>query len=191
MSRIGNMPVVLPEKVKVDIKGNDIVVSGPLGTVKRKFDPRISVAVENNNIVVKTEFPELGAIHGTTRAIINNMVRGVTAKFEKKLEIQGVGYKSQLTGKKLVMQLGYSHPVEFNIPADVDITVDQKGLIITLQSCDKEQLGFIASHIRRSKPPDPYKGKGVRYVGEYIKKKPGKSAVGVGTVAGAAGGAKK
>jgi len=191
MSRIGNKPVTLPEKVKVNINGNEIVVSGPLGSVKRKFDPRISVAVENNNVIVKTDSPELGAIQGTTRALINNMVRGVTAKFEKKLEIQGVGYKSQLTGKKLIMQLGYSHPVEFNIPADVDIAIDQKGLIITLQSCDREKLGFIASYIRNSKSPDPYKGKGVRYVGEYVKKKPGKAAVGAGTVAGAAGGAKK
>ena len=191
MSRIGNQPVALPDKVKVNINGNEISVTGPLGSVKRKFDTRISVAVENNNVIVKTPSVELSPIQGTTRALINNMVQGVTVKYQKKLEIQGVGYKSQLTGKKLVMQLGYSHPVEFNIPADVDIALDQKGLVITLQSCDKEKLGYISSLIRNSKTPDPYKGKGVRYQGEYIKKKPGKAAVGAGTAAGAGGGAKK
>ena len=191
MSRIGNQPVPLPEKVKVTVNGCEVAVAGPLGSVKRNFDPRMSVSVENNNVVVKIGSPELGAIQGTTRAIINNMVLGVTKKFEKKLEIQGVGYKSQMTGRKLVMQLGYSHPVEFDIPAEVDITLDAKGLAITLQSCDREKLGFIASRIRDSKSPDPYKGKGVRYAGEYIKKKPGKAAVGAGTAGAAAGGAKK
>jgi large subunit ribosomal protein L6 len=120
------------------------------------------------------------------------MVQGVIAPFEKKLEIQGVGYKSQLAGKKLTLQVGYSHPVEFNIPDGVDITTDPKGLLITLKSTDKEKLGLVASQIRQSKEPDSYKGKGVRYYGEYIKKKPGKSAIGVGAPgAGGAAPAKK
>ncbi|MBN1384944.1 MAG: 50S ribosomal protein L6 [Elusimicrobia bacterium] len=190
MSRVGNKPIPIPNNVKVNVKDNEISVSGPAGTLKRNFSPVISVTVDKNNIVVKRNSEEHKAVHGTTRAHINNMVKGVVTPFEKKLEIYGVGYKSQLAGKKLTMQLGYSHPVEFDIPQDIDIAVDPKGISITLKSADKEKLGLIASKIRRTKDPDSYKGKGIRYFGEYIKKKPGKAAIGVGA-AGAVGGAKK
>jgi large subunit ribosomal protein L6 len=141
--------------------------------------------------MVKKKNESADVVQGTIRSIINGMVQGVLTKFEKKLEIQGVGYKAQLAGRKLTLQLGYSHPVEFEVPQDVEIAIDPKGLQIVLKSCDKERIGFFASQIRLSKSPDPYKGKGVRYAGEHIRKKPGKSAVGAGTVGGAAGGAKK
>jgi len=192
MSRIGNSPIPVPSNVKIQILGNEISVAGPVGTLKRKFRPEISVKVENNAIILKRNSEDFKAIHGTTRSIINNMVSGVVTPFEKKLEIQGVGYKSQLAGKKLTLQVGYSHPVEINIPEGVDISLDPKGLQISLKSADKEKLGMVASQIRHSKDPDSYKGKGVRYSGEYIKKKPGKAAIGVGAPGAApAGGAKK
>lgn len=190
MSRIGNSPILIPNNVKVDITGNEISVTGPAGTLKRKFRPEIEVLAENNSIIVKRSSEDVKAIHGTTRSIINSMVKGVVVPFEKKLEIQGVGYKSQLTGKKLTLHLGYSHPVELNIPDGVDITLDPKGLLITLKSADKEKMGMLASQIRRSRKPDSYKGKGVRYLGEYIKKKPGKAAIGIGAP-GAVGGTVK
>jgi len=188
MSRIGNSPIPIPNNVKIDITRNEISVAGPAGTLKRKFRPEISIKTENNSIVVKRSSDDFKAIHGTTRALINNMVQGVVTPFEKKLEIQGVGYKSQLAGKKLTLLAGYSHPVEFIIPDGVNIATDPKGLQIVLKSADKEKLGMVASKIRHSKNPDSYKGKGVRYSGEYIKKKPGKSAIGIGAP-GAAGAA--
>ncbi|MDD5687336.1 MAG: 50S ribosomal protein L6 [Elusimicrobia bacterium] len=190
MSRIGNSPIPIPNNVKVSIVGNEITITGPAGTLKRNFVPVVSVIVDNNNIIVKRSSDEYKAVHGTTRAIINGMVQGVVTPFEKKLEIQGVGYKAQLAGKKLTLQLGYSHPVEFTIPPEIDIVLDPKGLLITLKSVDKEKLGLIASKIRISKEPDAYKGKGVRYFGEYIKKKPGKAAIGVGATGGAGGAGK-
>ena len=192
MSRIGNSPIPVPSNVKIQISGNEISVAGPVGTLKRKFRPEITVKVENNSIILKRNSEDFKAIHGTTRSLINNMVTGVVTPFEKKLEIQGVGYKSQLAGKKLTLQVGYSHPVEVMIPEGVDIVLDPKGLQISLKSADKEKLGMVASQIRHSKDPDSYKGKGVRYSGEYIKKKPGKAAIGVGAPGAApAGGAKK
>ena len=192
MSRIGNSPIPVPSNVKIQISGNEISVAGPVGTLKRKFRPEITVKVENNSIILKRKSEDFKAIHGTTRSLINNMVTGVVTPFEKKLEIQGVGYKSQLAGKKLTLQVGYSHPVEVMIPEGVDIVIDPKGLQISLKSADKEKLGMVASQIRHSKDPDSYKGKGVRYSGEYIKKKPGKAAIGVGAPGAApAGGAKK
>ncbi|MFH1541348.1 MAG: 50S ribosomal protein L6 [Elusimicrobiota bacterium] len=192
MSRIGNSPIPIPSSVKINIANNEILVVGPAGKLARKFHPEISIKIEDNSIILKRSSDDFKAVHGTTRAHVFNMVQGVVTPFEKKLEIQGVGYKSQLAGKKLTLQVGYSHPVEFNIPDGVDITTDPKGLLITLKSVDKEKLGMIASQIRQSKEPDSYKGKGVRYLGEHIKKKLGKSAIGVGASGAAAtGGAKK
>ena len=193
MSRIGNKPVPIPSNVKVNINGNEISVAGPAGTLKRNFPHVVNFSVENNSVIVKRKSDENKAVHGTVRAIINNMVTGVAVPFEKKLEIQGVGYKAALAGKKLTIQAGYSHPIIFDIPADIDIVVDPKGLSIILKSANKEKLGLIASKIRISKGPDAYKGKGIRYAGEYIKKKPGKAAIGVGGVgaAGASAGGKK
>jgi len=191
MSRIGNKPIPIPNNVKINLAGNEVSVTGPAGNLKRSFPPVVSFSIENNSLIVKRKSEEYKALHGTARAIINNMVIGVSNLFEKKLEIQGVGYKAQLTGKKLTIQAGYSHPIEFDIPADINIEVDPKGLIITLKSVDKEKLGLIASKIRLSKEPDAYKGKGIRYAGEYIKKKPGKAAIGVGGIGAAGAGAKK
>ncbi|MEW6557713.1 MAG: 50S ribosomal protein L6 [Elusimicrobiota bacterium] len=191
MSRIGNKPIPIPDNVKVNITGSEVSVTGPAGTLRKIFQPEISVSIENNTIVVKRESDDFTALHGTTRAIINNMVKGVVTPFEKKLEIQGIGYKAQLTGKKLTLFVGYSHPVEFNIPDNTDVAVDPKGLVITLKSADKEKLGLIASQIRQTKEPDSYKGKGIRYLGEYIKKKPGKAAIGIGATGAVGGSAKK
>lgn len=192
MSRIGRSPIPVPNNVKINITGSEISVAGPAGTLKRAFRPEISINLENNSLIIKRSSDNFKALHGTTRSIINNMVKGVVTPFEKKLEIQGVGYKSQLAGKKLTLQVGYSHSVEFVIPEGVDIALDPKGLMITLKSADKEKLGLVASRIRHSKDPDSYKGKGVRYQGEYIKKKPGKAAIGVGAPGAApSGGGKK
>jgi len=191
MGRIGNKPIILPANVKVAVKENEITITGPAGSVKKKFDPGLSIVVENNVLSVRKNTEAAEIVQGTIRSIINGMVQGTLNKFEKKLELQGVGYKAQLAGRKITLLVGYSHPVEFEVPQDVEITVDPKGLQIVLKSCDKEKIGFFASQIRMSKDPDPYKGKGVRYAGEHIRKKPGKSAVGAGTAGGAAGGAKK
>ncbi|OQA90501.1 MAG: 50S ribosomal protein L6 [Elusimicrobia bacterium ADurb.Bin231] len=194
MSRIGDKPVVFPASVKITINNGNVTVAGPVGTVVKQFDPRVTVSVENGILTVKpVTINGSDAMQGTVRAIINNMVSGVQKKYEKKLEITGVGYKAQLAGSKLTLLLGYSHPVEFDIPKEIEAAVDPKGISITLKSPDKEKLGFFASQIRMSKSPDPYKAKGVKYAGERIAKKPGKSAIGAGGAgaAGSAGGGAK
>ena len=191
MSRIGNKPIPIPDKVKVSVNGKEVSISGPAGNLKRTISPFVSVSVDKGILTVKRDSDEHKAVHGTTRAILNNMVTGVVTPFEKKLEIQGIGYKAALAGKKLTLNVGYSHPVEIIIPSDMEITVDPKGVLLSLKSADREKLGLIASKIRISKDPDAYKGKGVRYAGEYIKKKPGKAAIGVGSAGAAGGGAKK
>lgn len=177
MSRIGRLPVTVPSNVKVDIQGSMVKVQGPQGELSRQFSPSMDITVENNQILVKrpTDSPEHRALHGTTRAVINNMVTGVSTGFNIVLEIDGVGYRAELDGEKLVLYLGYSHPVIIEPPAGVKFEVDTKTRQVKILGRDKEQIGQVATNIRSYRPPEPYHGKGIKYAGEKIRRKAGKS----------------
>jgi large subunit ribosomal protein L6 len=179
MSRIGRKPVALPSGVEVDIKGNLVTVKGSKGELKYKFLPEVTVTVEGSNIIVarKDDSDDARARHGLTRVLINNMVIGVSEGYEKKLEIIGVGYKAQVKGKVLVLNLGHSHPINFDIPAGIEILQDEKNKnLVTVKGIDKQLVGQVASDIRELRPPEPYKGKGVRYTDEFVRRKAGKAA---------------
>ena len=178
MSRIGRKPVPLPNNVKCNIQNKDILIEGPKGKLNFQIPEGIKVEIENNQIIVKRESDEkrIRALHGLTRAIINNMVTGVTWGFQKELEIVGVGYRAQVQGKKLVMQLGFSHPVEYPIPEGITIETPKPTTII-VKGIDKQKVGEVAAEIRSYYPPEPYKGKGIRYRGEYVRRKAGKAGV--------------
>ncbi|MDN6625935.1 MAG: 50S ribosomal protein L6 [Pisciglobus halotolerans] len=176
MSRIGNKIITLPEGVEVTQNGKDVTVKGPKGELTRSIDPRITMTISDNEITFDrpNESKEMRTIHGTTRANINNMVVGVTVGFEKSLEMIGVGYRAQLQGNKLVLNVGLSHPVEFN-PAE-GITVEvPKATTIVVKGTNKEHVGELAANIRGIRPPEPYKGKGIRYTDEYVRRKEGKT----------------
>ena len=178
MSRIGRMPIPLPEGVSVDIKGNHVVVKGPKGTLSRDFHPDMEVAVEDGQLSVRrpTEQRHHKALHGLTRALLNNMVLGVTEGFQKQLEVQGVGYRVDLQGdQSLMLQLGFSHNVRIAPPEGIKFDVDSRTKVITVDGIDKELVGQVAAEIRAWRPPEPYKGKGIRYVGEYVRHKAGKA----------------
>ncbi len=185
MSRIGRKPIPIPNNVKVSLNGNVISITGPKGTITWEIPSGIQCSIENNNIVVRrtSELPEVKAKHGLARAKINNMVIGVVNPFVKMLDIVGVGYKADLNGRKLVLSLGFSHPVEFTLPDGIDAKVE-KGTRIILSGIVKEQVGEVAASLRRLRPPDSYKGKGIRYVDEQITLKPGKAVTGAGAGAG-------
>ncbi len=176
MSRIGRKPIPILEKVKVEVKDGVVYVEGPKGKLSLKLDPLINVKVEDNKIVVerKNDSKRAKSMHGTTRALINNMVTGVKEGFKKGLEIVGTGYKAQLKGNTLVLQLGFSHPVEVNIPEDLKVTVEGQNKIF-VEGVDKQRVGQFAASIRAIFPPEPYKGKGIRYIGEEVRKKLGKA----------------
>ena len=171
MSRIGKKPIKIPEKVKVTIEGQKVLVEGPKGKLERKLRPEIGVKIENNEIVVfpKIETKKTKALWGTTRQIIFNMVEGVTKGFEKKLEIKGLGYKAQLEGKTLILHVGFSHPVKVEIPEGINVSVEKN--IISVSGIDKELVGQVAAKIKQVKPAEPYKEKGIKYVGEKIRRK--------------------
>lgn len=176
MSRIGKIPVHVPEKVKVDIKEHTIHVEGPKGKVTKTFSPVVKLTFANNTVTVspvdKTRFAD--AMFGTARSVIASMVKGVTEGYVKDLEIQGVGFKAALKGKQLDLALGYSHPILFDIPEGIKITVtDQTKLKV--EGADKQLVGAVAANIRAFYPPEPYKGKGVRLVGEHVRRKEGKT----------------
>lgn len=177
MSRIGRMPVVVPASVKVDIQGTHITVKGPLGEMDRIFSPSIGVSMENGEVIVQrsSDIPTHRALHGTTRALLANMVTGVSTGFVKVLEIDGVGYRAEMSGANLVLYVGYSHPVTFEPPAGISFEVDTKTRQVKIKGFDKEQIGQVAADIRKIRPPEPYKGKGIRYAGEKIRRKAGKS----------------
>ena len=177
MSRIGKLPVPVPGGVTVDIS-DQIKVKGPKGALSQAVVDLVTVKVENNEIVVtrKDDSKPSRANHGLMRALINNMVVGVTTGFEKKLQIIGVGYRADVRGKNLVMNLGFSHPIEYAIPEGITIEVDAKANIVSVKGADKQQVGQVASEIRSYRQPDHYKGKGVRYVDEQVRIKAGKSA---------------
>jgi large subunit ribosomal protein L6 len=175
MSRIGKKPIALPKGVTVNVKDGTIAVKGPKGELKRPVPPHVKVAADASTVTVSREANEgpARAAHGLTRALINNMVLGVTAGFERKLEVNGVGYRFEVAGDKLTMALGFSHPVVYQLPKGVAAKVDKNTLI--LSSIDKDVLGQTAAKVRSFKPPEPYKGKGIKYVEETIKRKVGKT----------------
>jgi large subunit ribosomal protein L6 len=177
MSRIGKQPIAVPDGVEVSIEPDLVKVKGPKGELQERVSTEISIAQENGEIVVtrSTDRGEHRALHGLTRSLIANMVEGVTNGFEKRLEIQGVGYRAQLQGNKLVLALGYSHPVEVNAPDGIDFEVPQPTRI-TVRGISKQVVGEVAAIIRKQRPPEPYKGKGIRYEGEYVARKVGKRA---------------
>jgi large subunit ribosomal protein L6 len=177
MSRIGNKPVAIPSAVKVAVSGRTVHVEGPKGKLAFEHRPEIAVAVDGSNVVVsrKQEDRQSRALHGLTRSVINNMVTGVQAGYEKKLEIVGVGYLAQLKGQTLHLRVGYANEIKFPVPKGVEVTCpDQTHVVI--RGCDKQQVGQFAAEVRSARKPEPYKGKGIRYEGEQIKLKPGKAA---------------
>lgn len=176
MSRIGKQPVAIPPKVKVDVKGQIILIEGPKGKLNFDLPRRTAAKVENGHVLVSRdgEDAQARALHGLCRAIINNMVKGVSDGFVKKLEIQGVGFKAAVQGQNVSMVLGYSHPISYPIPDQVKVTVEENTKI-TIEGPDRQKVGQVAAELRSFYPPEPYKGKGVRYAGEHVKRKEGKT----------------
>jgi large subunit ribosomal protein L6 len=184
MSRIGKMPIALPKGVEVKVEGGKITVKGPKGTLTRMLPPVISAVVEGDHIIVKRSGEEsnMKALHGLFRMLIANMVTGVSSGFERRLELSGVGYRAAKQGNKLSLQLGYSHPVTFDPPAGIEFKVEGQDKVI-VSGADKELVGQMASIIKLSKRIEPYKLKGIKYAGEFIKKKAGKAAKAAGAAA--------
>jgi large subunit ribosomal protein L6 len=177
MSRIGRMPVSIPQGVSVDVQKNSVRVKGPKGEISRTFDPAMQIKLEDNTIVVQrpTDHRRHRSLHGLTRALLNNMVVGVSQGFARRLEIQGVGYRAELQGKNLVLNVGYSHPVVIEPPDGISFEVEKGYRAVSVMGADKEMVGEVAARIRRVRPPEPYKGKGIRYSGEYVRRKAGKA----------------
>ena len=179
MSRIGKMPITLPAKVTVSVdKGNLVTVTGPKGTLKQQFDPDMTIQVEDGAVKITrpTDQRNHRAQHGLTRALMANMVQGVSVGFARRLEIRGVGYRAEKRGSNLVLSVGKSHTVEY-VPPTPDITfdVDKDGRFFTITGIDKARVGELAAEVRRTRPPEPYQGKGIRYQGEYVRQKAGKT----------------
>ena len=176
MSRIGKKPIAIPQGVKVEIKDRNVLIEGPKGKLQRPLAPRINAESKDNKVLVSRvgDSKVDKSMHGLYRALINNMIIGVTTGYTKELEIQGVGFKAQLQGAKLTMNLGFSHPVVFTIPEGIKIETPKPTNII-IRGIDKEKVGEIAAEIRAVYPPEPYKGKGIRYTGEHVRKKVGKA----------------
>jgi len=177
VSRIGRLPVVVPKGVEVVIKGSSVRVKGPKGELKRIFPADMQISLEEGEISVQrpSDAPTHRALHGMTRALINNMVVGVSSGFEKILEINGVGYRAELRDKNLVLYVGYSHPVVVEPPEGISFDADSRTRQIKVMGHDKEMVGQIAANIRKVRPPEPYKGKGIKYLEEKIRRKAGKS----------------
>jgi large subunit ribosomal protein L6 len=177
VSRIGRKPIEIPDGVEIDVKPGAVKVKGPKGELDQDLSSDMKVAIENETLTVErpTDRGEHRALHGLTRSLIANMVEGVTDGFERRLEIQGVGYRAQLKGKALEMALGYSHPVTIQAPESIEFEVPQPTEVI-VRGIDKQLVGETAARIRKSRPPEPYKGKGVRYAGEHVARKVGKRA---------------
>jgi len=176
MSRIGKQPIVIPPQVKVEIKGRQVAVQGPKGKLDLTLPPRTSAKIAAGQLLVSRESDSAQdkAYHGLSRALLNNMIKGVSQGFVKKLEIQGVGFKASVTGKTVTMNLGYSHPINYDLPEQVKVVVEDNTKI-TVEGPDRQKVGQVASDLRAFYPPEPYKGKGVRYVGEHVVRKEGKT----------------
>ncbi|WP_059174137.1 50S ribosomal protein L6 [Bacillus sp. FJAT-27445] len=175
MSRIGKKPIEIPAGVTVALDNHTVTVKGPKGELVRSFSPEISILVEDNTVTITrpSDVKEIRALHGTTRAVLSNMVEGVSKGFEKGLELVGVGYRASKQGNKLVLNVGYSHPVEIEPETGLEIEVPANTKVI-VKGNDKERVGALAANIRGVRPPEPYKGKGIRYEGEVVRRKEGK-----------------
>jgi len=176
MSRIGKKPIVIPKSVKVDVHPGAVEIQGPKGKLRQAFPAGIGFELDGDQLKARTlhDDPQLGKFHGLARSLVANAVRGVTEGFRKDLDIVGVGYRAEVKGKQVVFALGYSHPIVFEIPAGIEVAID-KQTHITVTGVDRQQVGQVAANIRRLRKPDPYKQKGVRYTGEVLKKKAGKT----------------
>ena len=177
MSRIGKKPIAVPDGVEIDVEPGMVSVKGPKGELSQAVSPDMRVSQDNGTLTVErpTDRGEHRALHGLTRSLIANMVEGVTDGFERRLEIQGVGYRANLRGRNLEMSLGYSHPVSIEAPEGIEFEVPQPTEVV-VRGIDKQLVGEMAARIRKSRPPEPYKGKGVRYAGEHVARKVGKMA---------------
>lgn len=178
MSRIGKLPVDIPEGVDVNISRDVVEVKGVKGTMSKKFPKVVTVKVDQEQVLVnvKNDTKRSREMHGTTRALISNMIKGVSEGWTRKLEIVGTGYKAESSGNKITLIVGYSHPVEIEMPEGISVKVEKTN--ITLEGIDKELVGQMAAKIRKVRPPEPYKGKGIKYEDEFIRRKPGKAAKG-------------
>ncbi len=176
MSRIGKQPIAIPAKVKVEVKGQQVFVEGPKGKLNWLLPRHTSIKVDKGQVLVSREgeTDEVKALHGLSRALVNNMVRGVSEGFVKKLEIQGVGFKAAVQGKAVNLNLGYSHPINYPIPDQIKVTVEENTKL-TIEGPDRQMVGQVAAEIRSFYPPEPYKGKGVRYADERVVRKEGKT----------------
>jgi len=177
VSRIGLMPIPIPDGVEVQIEGARVRVKGPKGELEQGFRSEIAIKEEDGSLRLTRESdePQVRALHGLTRALLNNMVVGTTEGFEKSLEVHGVGYRAELKGSTLVLNVGFSHSVEIQAPGGIQFEVDTRAGSIKVMGIDKQLVGQVASDVRKVRPPEPYKGKGIRYVGEYVRRKAGKA----------------
>lgn len=176
MSRIGKKPIPLPKGVSYSVEGNVVTVKGPKGSVANHLPAGVELVTEDGHLLVKREDDSKAAIHGLVRALVNNAVVGVTNGWTRELEIVGIGYRAEMKGKGIVVfSLGFSHPIEYPLPTGIEAAIDPKQTKITLTGIDRQKLGQVAAEMRALRPPDPYKQKGVRYVGERLKKKVGKT----------------
>lgn len=180
MSRIGRLPVQIPNGVTVDLQGSKVLVKGPKGELQQTFSALIGISKESNQLVITrdSDEPAHRALHGTTRALIANMVHGVSQGFEVVLQVEGVGYRAEMEGKNLALFVGFSHPVKLEPPAGISFEADQKARQIKVRGFDKELVGQVAANIRKVRPPEPYHGKGLRYLGEHVRHKAGKAGKG-------------
>ena len=183
MSRIGKLPIILPEAVEISVSDETVRVKGPKGELERKFPREVKIEVSGKEILItpKGDSQTARAMHGTWRALIANMVKGVTEGWSKQLELVGTGYRAEGTEKSLVLAIGYSHPVEMKAPEGISFTIQKT--IITVEGADKELVGQVAAKIRDVRPPEPYKGKGIKYIDEVVRRKPGKAAKAQGAAA--------
>jgi large subunit ribosomal protein L6 len=176
MSRVGKKPIPLPKGVSYTVEGNLITVKGPKGTVTNHLPGGVTLDTEDGHLLVKREDDSKAAVHGLVRALVNNAVVGVTNGWTRELEIVGIGYRAEMKGKGIVVfSLGYSHPIEYPLPSGIDVAIDPKQTKLTISGIDRQKLGQVCAEMRSLRPPDPYKQKGVRYVGERLKKKVGKT----------------
>jgi len=176
MSRVGKKAIPIPDKIKISYEDRVLNVQGPKGSLSMEMHPAVDLSIEDNviNVIIQNKDKKIRALQGLMRSLVNNMVTGVNEGFERILEINGIGYRAEVSGKQIIFNLGYSHPINFDIPDGIAATVD-KNNVIRLTGIDKEALGHVAAAIRRLRPPEPYKGKGIKYAGEYIQRKAGKT----------------
>ena len=176
MSRVGKKPIPLPQGVKYEVRGNTITVQGPQGKVETYIPSGVKLETKDGHIVASRQDESKAAVHGLTRALVSNAVEGVTKGWSKELEIVGIGFRAELKGKNtVVFTLGYSHPIEFPLPTGIDVAVDPKQTKLTVSGIDRQMVGQVAADMRSLRTPDPYKNKGIRYAGERLKKKVGKT----------------